>query len=149
MNKERASQEREFDWENGEIPRSEIEIKATRGGGPGGQAINTTSNNMEVRWSIGNSRSLSNEQKTVLREYAKSRVTKADELIFTCQSERSQLQNTNEALNRLNELVREALTPETQRIPTKKTKGRKAKERRLNEVGKDKKKARGKVKDWD
>jgi len=104
---------------------------------------------MEVRWSIGNSRSLSNEQKTVLREYAKSRVTKADELIFTCQSERSQLQNTNEALNRLNELVREALTPETQRIPTKKTKGRKAKERRLNEVGKDKKKARGKVKDWD
>lgn len=147
--KERSSQGREFDWKNGEIPRSEVKISAARGGGPGGQAINTTSNNMEARWVIGDSKTLSDEEKAALRVFAKSRLTKADELIFTCQSERSQVQNINEVLNRLNELVREALTPKTKRIPTKKSKSRKAKEERLKKEGKTRKIARGRVTKWD
>lgn len=149
VTQERRPKTVEFDWKNGEIPRSEVEIKATRGGGPGGQAINTTSNNMEVRWNIGSSRSLSDEQKSLLRESAKSRVTKADELIFTCQSERSQRQNTDEALERLNAFIREALTPEAERVATTKSKGRIEKEKRLKQGDKKKKIARGRVNNWD
>ena len=139
----------EFDWERGEIPRQEVSIKGVLGGGPGGQAINTTRNNMEVRWRIADSTSLSDEQKNLLREAGRSRITKNDELIFTCQSERSQKQNIDEALRRLNNYVREALTPEEERIATKKSKGVKGKERRAKEADRKRKSGRGRVQDWD
>src|SRR3989339_1790 len=116
ITREHQEFKKEFDLEHGEIPKEELKIKAIRGGGPGGQAINTTSNNMEIRWCIGSSKVLSEEQKILLREKTASRLTRADELIFTCQSERSQLQNTQEAIARLNVLVRNALTPQTPRV---------------------------------
>lgn len=137
-----------FNWKHGEIPRSELEIKAVRGGGPGGQAINTTSNNVEVRWNMTNSQSLSEEQKETLRAKAGRRVTKADELIFTSQSERSQKQNIEDAVNRLNQFIRDALTPEKKRVKTKKSTGTKKKERKAREKLKQKKKTRGRVNDW-
>lgn len=138
-----------FDWQRGEIPRQELEIKAVRGGGPGGQAINTTSNNMQVRWNIGASRVLSDEQKTLLRTAVSSRVTKADELIFVCQSERSQKQNTEEAIRRLTEFVRDAITPEVERVATKKPRRVKTRERAAGEADKRRKAGRGKVGDWE
>jgi ribosome-associated protein len=147
--REPTQTEPEFNWKNGEIPRAELQITAMRGGGPGGQAINTTSNNMEVRWVIGNSNVLSDEQKDLLRQAAGRRVTKADELIFKCQSERSQTQNTNEATRRLNEFVRAALTPEAERKKTKKPKRVKAKEMRKSHAEKHRKAGRGRVKNWD
>ena len=149
VHKKEQESDPEFDWETGEIPRTEVQIKAVRGGGPGGQAINTTSNNMEVRWHIGQSRVLTPEQKMALRAFAPSKITKADEIIFTCQSERSQKQNIEEALNRLNLLVRDALTPQAKRVETKKPRGVKAKEKRMDEADKKRKAGRGKVKNWD
>lgn len=120
---------KKFDYERGTIPDAEIVVKAMRGGGPGGQVVNTTSNNMEVRWCIGASRTLSDEQKALVREAAGRRVTTQDELIVRCQSERSQLQNTQEAKGRLHAFVREALTPQKERKATRKSQGVKARER--------------------
>ncbi|MBI2473257.1 hypothetical protein HYV70_01755 [Candidatus Uhrbacteria bacterium] len=133
---------KEFDWEKGEIPTEEIQVKAIRGGGPGGQAINTTSNNMEIRWCIDTSKTLSEEQKNLLRQKVASQLTRADELIFTCQSERSQRQNKQEAMDRLNHLVRDALTPEKERVETKKSKGMKKREQQDRQKEQQKKKER-------
>lgn len=149
ITREPQESKKEFDWKKGEIPKEELNIKAIRGGGPGGQAINTTSNNMEIRWCIGSSKVLSEEQKILLREKTTSRLTRADELIFTCQSERSQLQNTQEAIARLNALVRNALTPEIQRVETKKSKGTKKREQKDREITKQKKKERRIGRNWE
>ena len=149
ITQERKLSQKEFDREKGEIPKEELEIKAIRGGGPGGQAINTTSNNMEIRWCIGKSKALSEEQKILLREKTASRLTRADELIFTCQSERSQLQNTQEAMQRLNMLVRDALTPQTPRVETSKSKGTKKREQKDREITKRKKHERRIGRTWE
>ena len=141
-----------FDWKRGEIPETDVRYTASRGGGPGGQGVNTTDSRVELRWTIGDSRHLSTEQKDALRSYAQERARKrilaqSDELKFVCISERSQFQNKRDCLNRLNAFLREALTPEEERIATRKPRGVKARERRLKEVDKRRKAGRGRVKD--
>ena len=143
-----------FDWERGAIPESDVRYMTSRGGGPGGQGVNTTDSRVELRWTIGDSRHLSLEQKEALRAYtqqeARKRILKeSDELKFVCTSERSQLQNKRDCLNRLNAFLREALTPEEERIATKKSKGVKGKERRAKEADRKRKSGRGRVQDWD
>jgi len=144
----------EFDWERGKIPESDVRYTASRGGGPGGQGVNTTDSRVEMRWTIGDSRHLSTEQKMALRVYAQQEARKrileeSDELKFVCTSERSQLQNKRDCLNRLNAFLREALTPEEERIATKKSKGVKAKEQRMKEADKRRKAGRSRVQNWD
>lgn len=143
-----------FDWRRGEIPESEVRYSTSRGGGPGGQGVNTTDSRVQLRWKIGNSRSLSPEQKEQLRQHAKGNARKtileeSDEIRFVCITERSQLQNKRDCLNRLNAFVREALTPEEERIETQKSKGVRVKERRVSEADKRRKAGRGRVQEWD
>jgi len=144
----------EFDWQRGEIPEVEVRFTASRGGGPGGQGVNTTDSRVELRWTIGTSRSLSQEQKERLREHAKANARKtileeSDEIKFVCVSERSQRQNKQDCLNRLNAFLREALTPIEERVATKKSKGVKARERRGQEADKRRKSGRSPVRDWE
>ncbi len=144
----------EFDWERGEIPDTEVRYTTSRGGGPGGQGVNTTDSRVELRWTIGSSSSLSEVQKHALREHAKENARKSileesDEIKFVCISERSQLQNKRDCLNRLNAFLREALTPVEERVETKKPKGVKARERRESEADRRRKQGRGKVQNWE
>lgn len=150
----RQPKESEFDWKRGEIPESEVRYLASRGGGPGGQGVNTTDSRVELRWSIQTSTSLSAQQKDVVREYIKKNARKRiiegrDELKFVCASERSQMQNKRDCINRLVALLREALMPEEERIATKKSRSVKAKERRSSEAEKRRKAGRGHVTEWD
>lgn len=152
--KEPQPKKEAFDWRRGEIPESEVRYTTSRGGGPGGQGVNTTDSRVELRWSIEGSTSLSPQQKDILREHTKMNARKrivpdSDELKFVCVSERSQLQNKRDCLNRLNAFLREALTPEEERIETKKSKGVKARERRASEADKRRKAGRGRVQDLD
>ncbi len=151
---EKQTKKVEFDWERGEIPETEVRFTTSRGGGPGGQGVNTTDSRVELRWTIGSSSLLSEEQKQALREHARENARKrileeSDELKFVCISERSQLQNKRDCIDRLNAFLREALTPIEERVATKKTKGVKARERRASEADKRRKRARGRVGDWD
>jgi ribosome-associated protein len=109
------------------IPRAELEIRATRSGGPGGQHVNTSSTKIELRWQPGTSVALSDTQRErVLRALA-SKLDTDGWLRLTASEHRSQLQNKDAAEARLVALVKGALVVPKVRRPTKPTHASKAK----------------------
>lgn len=113
------------------IPRAELEVRATRAGGPGGQHVNTSSTRVEVTWRPATSAALSEGQRArVLRRLAPKLDTDGVLRVVSAET-RSQLQNRLKAETRLAELVRVALLVPRVRVATKPTKG--SKERRIAE----------------
>ncbi len=122
------------------LPDSCLEWRASRAGGPGGQHVNTTSTQVELRVDLRACDMLSPRVRTNLRRLGGSRVSNDDTLRLVCGSSRSQLANKQECEERLRQMVLEALKPPPP--PRKKTKpSRRARQRRL-----DAKKRRGAVK---
>jgi ribosome-associated protein len=127
------------------IPENELIITFSRSGGKGGQNVNKVETKATLRWDVYNSLVLTSEQKHLLLHKLHNRITEKGDLILWSQSERSQAQNKELVIARLNELVTHALTPVKIRYKTKPT--RSSKERRLESKKKEsqKKKLRGKV----
>lgn len=121
------------------IPRGELEFQASRSGGPGGQHANTTASRIQLRWNIRASGSLSDGRREVLLSRLSSRVDQQGVLQVTVDTHRSQHRNREEAVERLAELVRQALRPRKKRKKTRRT--RSSNEKRLR-----KKKQRGRIK---
>ena len=113
------------------IPDEEISFTTSRSGGPGGQNVNKLETRVTVRFDVGGSAALSEEQKARLRERLATRITKDGVLQVTSQRHRSQVANKEAAVERFAELVGEALLEE---VPRRKTRpSRAAKARRLDE----------------
>ena len=113
------------------VPLDELDIRATRSGGPGGQHVNTSSTRVEVRWNVAESSSLSSADRSRLFEKLASRIDSKGVLRVVASARRSQLQNRERAIDRLQELVAKALTRPKARKKTKPSKA--AKEARLAE----------------
>lgn len=113
------------------IPPHELRIETARSSGPGGQNVNKVESKVQLRWRIGDSQALSDEQKTRLRQALANRINSDDELMVDVDDERSQAQNRDVAVARLQELVQAALKPRKTRKKTKPTKA--SKERRLSD----------------
>jgi ribosome-associated protein len=101
------------------IPESELEVRRTRSGGPGGQNVNKVSTRVELRFDIAASGVLDDEQKQRLREQLRGRTSQAGALRVVSQRHRTQTRNEMEARRRLAELVAAALEVPKQRRPTK------------------------------
>lgn len=91
------------------IPRHELEMRATRAGGPGGQHVNTSSTRIELRWNPGRSSALDDAQRARLAERLASRLDADGWVRVVASDRRSQRQNREAAEARLAELVRRAL----------------------------------------
>lgn len=113
------------------VPESELDIRFVRSSGPGGQKVNKTSSKAQLRWKLEDSPSFTPEEKSILRDRLNSRLTKEGEIVISSDQERSQLQNKEAAIQILQNLVSEALTPRKERKATKPTNS--SKERRLDE----------------
>ena len=111
------------------IPASEYTIEFARSGGPGGQNVNKVSSKAQLRWRVGASIVLSDEQKARVREKLKNRLTNDDEVLVTAEDERSQAQNREQVIARFQELIAQALFVPKKRRATKPT--RNSKEKRL------------------
>ena len=117
--------------ERPKVPFGEISIDFVRSSGPGGQKVNKTSSKAQLRWNVGASEAYTDEQKVMIREVAGNRLNADDEVVLSEQNERSQFQNKDTVIKRLQKLVVEALTPKKKRKPTKPSKAQK--QRRLDE----------------
>jgi ribosome-associated protein len=107
------------------VPISEIEIRASRSSGPGGQHANVTASRIEATFDVHGSSVLSETQKARISAKLGPRVT------AVAQDARSQARNRDLALQRLAQRLRDALHVPRPRTKTKPSAA--AKRRRLDD----------------
>lgn len=107
------------------IPRTELEYRATRAGGAGGQHVNTSSTRIELLWNPSRSAVLDDAARTLVVGRLASRLDGDGWLRVVSSARRSQQQNREAAESRLAELVRGALVVRKKRRPTKPTRASK------------------------
>jgi len=111
------------------VPINEIQITFARSSGPGGQNVNKVSSKAQLRWDIWGSRAYSTDEKARLVRELAPYLTWNNVVVLQSDETRSQLQNKERVIRKLNGLVDTALLPLKLRVPTKPTRG--SKERRI------------------
>lgn len=114
-----------FDHITAEYLKSELTFVTSRSSGPGGQNVNKVNSKVTLYFDIANSRLLTDEQKEILRERLSTRITQSGVLMLPVQGSRSQAENRETALLKLDELLRKAFVKRKARKPTKPPKGAK------------------------
>jgi ribosome-associated protein len=107
------------------IPLSEIEVRAMRSSGPGGQHANVTASRIEASFDVAASAALSDVDKQRISARLGPRVR------AIAQDTRSQARNRELALERLRGRLEDALRPRKRRRATRPSRG--ARERRLEQ----------------
>jgi ribosome-associated protein len=103
------------------LPLAELEFRATRSGGPGGQHVNTSSTRVEVWWDVAASPSLTEAQRARLLSRLATRLDGSGRLRLVSSETRSQLRNREDATERLRAVVASALAVPRPRRRTKPT----------------------------
>ncbi|QOD59555.1 aminoacyl-tRNA hydrolase [Polaribacter haliotis] len=97
----------------------ELNFKAIRSSGAGGQHVNKTSSKIELTFDLENSLSLSDREKELLKTKLSSKLTKENSLILFCEETRSQHRNKEIAIKRFLELIKLNLIRPKKRRKTK------------------------------
>lgn len=123
------------------IDEKYIRFKAARSGGPGGQRVNKRATKVQA-WVKIEGLPFSEEEKRRMREKLSNRINHDDELEVESEEERFQEQNKERAIEKIHELLEEALHKDPPRIPTKKRNSVKEREMRHNHLRYQRKKSR-------
>jgi ribosome-associated protein len=107
----------------------EIRFRTARSGGKGGQNVNKLETMVEGLFEVDGSQLISFAQKQLVKEKLRNRITKDGYLLVKSQSERTQLGNKQQVIEKMNHLMNEALVKKKLRIATKPS--QKSKETRI------------------
>ena len=103
------------------IPEDEFVFIASRSSGPGGQNVNKVNTKVELQFNVQDSACLSAQEKEMIQGKLKSRINSSGVLVVRSQSERTQLRNRKNAVDKLLILLSGALTERPERKPTEPT----------------------------
>ena len=128
------------------IPQSkdftgELTFTTSRSSGPGGQNVNKVNSKVTLKFDVTQSIVLTDEQKELICKKIPTRLTKEGVLVLTSQEKRSQLDNKEEVLQKLDQLLIKIFTPKKIRRATKPSKA--SKHERIKD-----KKQRSEKKQW-
>jgi ribosome-associated protein len=95
----------------------ELQFKAVRSSGAGGQHVNKVSTKIELTFDVSGSNALSDSEKERLLSKLENRLTKENVLLMQCDESRSQHKNKELVIKRFLETLKNAL-----RVPKKRKK---------------------------
>lgn len=99
----------------------ELAFSTSRSGGPGGQNVNKVESKVTLKWDVANSSLIAAEEKQLLLERLRSRLSAAGILILSAQESRSQLENKERVLEKFDLLLASAFHRKKARKATKAT----------------------------
>ncbi|HZV68066.1 MAG TPA: alternative ribosome rescue aminoacyl-tRNA hydrolase ArfB [Saprospiraceae bacterium] len=102
--------------------KGELDFRTSRSSGAGGQHVNKTETKVEVLFDVNASEGLSDDEKSLVFEKAGNRINAEGILSVTSQKSRSQLDNKETAIEKLQQILLKSLTPVTKRVRTKPSK---------------------------
>ncbi len=122
----------------------ELTFTTSRSSGPGGQNVNKVNSKVTLKWDVVHSVVLKLEQKEVIFKKLAQRITTQGILMITSQEKRSQFENKEAALSKLDQLLIKAFTLTKVRKATNSTKAAKQKRMKSKKIRSEKKQWRQK-----
>jgi ribosome-associated protein len=98
---------------------SELQFKAVRSSGAGGQNVNKVSSKVVLTFHVNSSQALSEDEKELLTTKLTSKLSSENLLILNCDEDRSQLRNKEIVIKRFLELITKSLLVPKKRKATK------------------------------
>lgn len=129
------------------LPLGELVFRFTTGGGPGGQHVNKTATRVVLLFDVARSPSLDEPTRARLLDRLANRLDRRGVLQLSVQDSRSQWQNRELAIARLQALLADALREQAERRPTRPS--RRARQERLDDKHRHSNVKRGRQQRWD
>jgi ribosome-associated protein len=100
----------------------ELEFTTSRSSGPGGQNVNKVNSKVTIKWDVAASYAITQDEKDTLLQKLANKLTTGNVLIVTSQDKRSQLENKEAAVAKLERIIAKAFEQKKKRKATKPTK---------------------------
>ena len=110
-----------------ELLLKEISFSAVRSGGPGGQHANKVSSKVILQFNIQQTMALSDQERIMATRQLSTKISKDNVIALACDESRSQHKNKEIVIQRFILLMKSALAKPKRRVPTKVSKGIRAK----------------------
>lgn len=98
---------------------TELNFKAVRSSGAGGQNVNKVSSKVVLTFDLSASQALDDEEKALIASKLATKLTSENLLILNCDEDRSQLKNKTIVTKRFLDLIEKALVVQKKRKATK------------------------------
>ena len=105
------------------IPLSEIQFTYVRSSGPGGQNVNKVASKAVLRWNPGETNTMPESALLRFRKLFPRCWTGEGEIVISSQRTRDALKNKNDCLEKLRQMLQNAVKEPKRRIPTRPTQG--------------------------
>ena len=102
-----------------DILKSELQFKAVRSSGAGGQNVNKVASKVELTFDLEASLGLSEDEKERLKKILANRLTKENMLLLQCEESRSQHKNKELVIDRFFEVLEAGLIVPKKRKATR------------------------------